>query len=280
MLTYQSVDVPCEVPTFCIDPQSDPSLRRGDETHWIKLNHQHTFSEQDAIEFAFPDELYNRDPEACATRAILCPVNKAVDALNDTIIQRMNGKEYTHTAFERFLQNDQQAGHHDEEFLAAQEESPKPPHKLQLKPGVVCLVLRNMSRRYELYNNEKVIYKGPRGEGMIEVKKVNGGASPWQTFVLPRINFTIQPRNVRGLKFNRCQYPVKPAYAETVHKSQGQTLEKIVIEIRHHFFQHGHLYTALTRVRYGCDMLLLTSPERICDGPPICRNIVYRKLLE
>ncbi|CEM02443.1 unnamed protein product [Vitrella brassicaformis CCMP3155] len=134
-------------------------------------------SQEDAIEFAFPDRLYERDPRACASRAILCPTNEAVDAINNTIIDRMDGQLCTHVARERYLEEDYQAGHHDEDFLAGQNESPKPPHTLQLKRGVVCLVLRNMSWRYGLSNNEKVIYKGPRGSSMIEVQKVGGGSS-------------------------------------------------------------------------------------------------------
>mmetsp|Transcript_18504 Transcript_18504/g.44566 ORF Transcript_18504/g.44566 Transcript_18504/m.44566 type:complete len:91 (+) Transcript_18504:853-1125(+) len=89
----------------------------------------------------------------------------------------MDGQLCTHVARERYLEEDYQAGHHDEDFLAGQNESPKPPHTLQLKRGVVCLVLRNMSWRYGLSNNEKVIYKGPRGSSMIEVQKVGGGSS-------------------------------------------------------------------------------------------------------
>lgn len=44
------------------------------------------------------------------------------------------------------------------------------------------------------------------------------------------------------------QYPLKLAYAMTVHKAQGQTLEKCTILVDD-FFTEGHLYTALSRCK-------------------------------
>ena len=46
------------------------------------------------------------------------------------------------------------------------------------------------------------------------------------------------------------QYPVQPAYAMTIHKSQGLTLDKAVILLDDSpCFAQGQLYTALSRVR-------------------------------
>lgn len=45
------------------------------------------------------------------------------------------------------------------------------------------------------------------------------------------------------------QYPVKLAYALSIHKSQGMTFDKIVIDLRRDCFVPGQLYVALSRVR-------------------------------
>ena len=43
------------------------------------------------------------------------------------------------------------------------------------------------------------------------------------------------------------QYPIKLAWAITIHKSQGQTFEKVIIDMGHGAFTHGQLYVALSR---------------------------------
>lgn len=43
------------------------------------------------------------------------------------------------------------------------------------------------------------------------------------------------------------QYPVKLAWAVTIHKSQGLTFEKVIIDIGRGTFSHGQLYVALSR---------------------------------
>ena len=45
------------------------------------------------------------------------------------------------------------------------------------------------------------------------------------------------------------QFPIKLAYAFTIHKSQGQTYDNIVLDLRSHIFAPGQLYVALSRVR-------------------------------
>ncbi len=43
------------------------------------------------------------------------------------------------------------------------------------------------------------------------------------------------------------QYPLKLAWAVTIHKSQGQTFERVVIDVGGGTFSHGQMYVALSR---------------------------------
>jgi hypothetical protein len=70
--------------------------------------------------------------------------------------------------------------------------------------------------------------------------------STGQLFSCPRYNHKISRR---AFEFNRLQFPLKLAYAVTVHKAQGMTLTRCVIDFRAHASHRGCVYTALSRVR-------------------------------
>ena len=50
------------------------------------------------------------------------------------------------------------------------------------------------------------------------------------------------------------QFPLALGYAMTIHKSQGKTLSKVVIDISRGAFAHGQIYVALSRTRHAQDM--------------------------
>ncbi len=43
------------------------------------------------------------------------------------------------------------------------------------------------------------------------------------------------------------QYPLRLAFAITIHKSQGKTFEKVIIDVGRGTFAHGQMYVALSR---------------------------------
>ncbi|CAB1097480.1 unnamed protein product [Ectocarpus sp. CCAP 1310/34] len=95
---------------------------------------------------------------------------------------------------------------------------------------------------------------------------------------IPRITFGFITR--QGVAVKRVQFPVRLCFAITIHKSQGQTLDKVLFDNRTDVFMHGCLYVALSRVRAANDIRILVEPCRVsADGFARVLNVVYKSLL-
>jgi len=62
------------------------------------------------------------------------------------------------------------------------------------------------------------------------------------------------------------QYPLRLAWSVTIHKSQGKTFDKVIIDIGRGTFAHGQTYVALSRCR---------SLEGIVLKKPILKNHIW-----
>jgi ATP-dependent DNA helicase PIF1 len=69
---------------------------------------------------------------------------------------------------------------------------------------------------------------------------------------------------VRKVKGTFQQFPVKLAWAMTIHKSQGQTLERVRVDLGRGAFAHGQVYVGLSRCQ-SLEGLRLHRPIRAAD---------------
>ena len=76
-------------------------------------------------------------------------------------------------------------------------------------------------------------------------------------------------------EFGRTQFSIRLAFAMTINKLQGQTFERIGIDLRQDVFNHGQLYIALSRVRSWDSLKIYLGDQRETN---IVKNYVYKEV--
>jgi hypothetical protein len=154
-----------------------------------------------------------------------------------------------------------------------------PPHILTFRPGMILVLMRNIDQQMGLCNGTRLQLMEKTGENL-KCRVLSGPMAAAGGFVLiPKIRFEYgrksDEKNID--RFVRIQYPVIPAFAMSINKAQGQTLQRVGLHLGSQVFSHGQIYTAFSRV---------TSREgiRIFNDRPTRRtrivNYVYEELLD
>ncbi|KAL8567286.1 hypothetical protein ACOMHN_023329 [Nucella lapillus] len=92
-----------------------------------------------------------------------------------------------------------------------------------------------------------------------------------EAVLLPRI--PLEPTDSPlPFTFRRLQFPIKPAFALTINKSQRQTFSVLGADLREPCFSHGMFYVAVSRTG-SCQTLTLLAPKQET------RNVVYPEAL-
>lgn len=150
-----------------------------------------------------------------------------------------------------------------------------PPHVLSLKPGSVCIVLRNISPL--LRNGTRVVIK--RLQQFCILATIVTGPHKGDDVLIPRIKF-VDNNLESGLpkQIFRKQFPIRLAWAMTINKAQGQTLAKVWIYLEDQCFAHGQLYVAFSRAVAPQSCCVFTSNRQVNDEAS-ATNVVWPEFL-
>ena len=187
------------------------------------------------------------EPQLCETWSdciTLTPTNAAANAINETRLSKLGGKEFVYNASIK--------GEFDEKSYPTETE-------LRLKVGAQVLMIKNdPDKRWvngsigEVVDLDKDSVEVRIGDKVHEV-----GVAVWEKI---KYRYDIEEEKiVEEVLGSFEQYPIKLAWAITIHKSQGLTFDRLVIDLDHGAFTHGQVYVALSRCRSFGGVLLKRS---------------------
>ena len=178
---------------------------------------------------------------------ILSPTNRKVDGINRHNLENINQETFSYSSSE--------TGDFKEKPADV---------TLQLKVGAQVMLIKNDTKSPKRWVNGSIGVVTELSKDSIHLKIKNKThkiiQDTWEKF-----NYLIKDdKVVHEVTATFTQYPIKLAWAVTIHKSQGQTFENVILDLDTGSFAHGQTYVALSRV-VSLEGLFLTREIRMSD---------------
>ena len=257
--------------------------RNSDDEGYISLPDNMCTSDQDSlIDFVYP--IVGSAPlphEYYADRLILAPRNQDVHSINDEVLNRLPGTATTFFSSDaiEYQQGADSSNLNDAvpvEYLRSLNASNLPPGELRLKTGAPIILLRNLAPAQGLCNGTRLLVRS-MSQRVLEATILSGDHHGEVAFI-PRL--LLSPSEGNGseyaFKLTRLQFPVRLAFAVSINKAQGQSVNHVGLDLRVPVFSHGQLYVALSRATSRDRIRILLPPY---EGTPRTLNIVYPEVL-
>ncbi len=158
-----------------------------------------------------------------------------------------------------------------------------PPHTLTMQEGCLVILLRNMPGG--LANgicNRLIVVK--LMQHIIDVEIATGPDRGIRVFI-PRLSITPFDTERMPFTLRQRQFPLRPAFAMTINKAQGQKLKTVGVYLSKLVFCHGQLYVAFSwwGSRRGVRVLVRGDNKATLNRAPdgvYTNNVVYREVLQ
>lgn len=177
----------------------------------------------------------------------LCSKNANADKINSTKLVDLQTKEHRYfaTLTGSFLRSYNEKTDKETKYPADKE--------LILKVGAKIMMIKNgIENRWVNGDIGKVIKLGDN-EIVVNLKGIDYtvGIEKWEDVEYEYVRSTNRGRGKLKTKVIGTfeQFPVRLAWAVTIHKSQGLTFDKIIVDLGDGAFAHGQTYVALSRCR-------------------------------
>jgi ATP-dependent DNA helicase PIF1 len=164
----------------------------------------------------------------------LVPTNAQVENLNSYKLNSIEGRTFTYRA--------EITGDLEQSFFPTDE-------YLQLKIGSQVMLLKNDTDKRWVNGSIGTVVDATDEEIQVRIDR--------EIYSIPKVTWSKikYVYNAEDKKIDEeivasfTQFPLRLAWAITIHKSQGQTYERVVIDLGRGAFAHGQTYVALSRCR-------------------------------
>lgn len=201
---------------------------------------------------------------------LLFSKNADVDAINEKNLAALQKPLFTYTATTLIVAPDPSADTHDpyptpdeiERYVSRLDNDAPYMTTLTLCVGAQVMLVTNLDVEAGLVNGSRGVVVDIRAMDNVPIVQFKYGAP-----VPIESKLWVSNDNVRVV---RSQIPLRVAYAITIHKSQGSTLDCALVDIGSSTFEYGQAYVALSRVR-NLESLYIWNlvPSRIRAHPTV-----------
>lgn len=223
------------------------TIFRQEDQHFINLlNHirENTANQQiiDELNLHFRPNFQPKDDEGYIQ---LTTHNFSAQRINNQRLSALHSKEKTYTAM---ISGSFPENNYPTDF------------ELHLKEGAQVMFIKNDSSPEKKYFNGKIGWVKSLSDDTIiitdKTEEISVTREIWEN-----VRYTINQENneiTTEIDGSFSQFPLKTAWAITIHKSQGLTFEKAIIDAKDSF-SHGQVYVALSRCK-TLEGMVLSSP--------------------
>ena len=174
----------------------------------------------------------------------LASLNKTADGINQKRLAEIDAEEFT---YEGTI-----AGKFDDKKLPVE-------LNLRLKVGAQVMFTRNDQQKRWANGTLAKVVKLTKDEIHVELSNGDLYVVPCTSWDSVSYEYDREARKLKKeVTGTFTQYPLKLAWAITIHKSQGMTFDKMSLDLSRGLFAAGQLYVALSRVR-SLDGLFLSK---------------------
>ena len=165
---------------------------------------------------------------------ILAPTNRKVDDINNTNLYRLKTPTHNYNAIIKGTWK-------DKEHPVKKE--------IILKVGSQVMITKNDVDEPKRWVNGTLGVVSFLSKDQIKVnikdKVFSIGKTKWDKYIYQFSGSKVNTKSVGSF----IQFPIKLAWATTIHKAQGQTFDKVCIDLDTGSFAHGQTYVALSRAK-------------------------------
>lgn len=225
---------------------------RQEDTDFLSMLTHIRNGEVDWLEINALNQRVGKCPAEGELVITLASLNKTADEINQ---QQLDAIESDSRTYEGALEGDFKSG-----------DLPVP-QQLTLKVGAQVMLCRNDQARRWVNGTLATITKLDEQSVMVKIGEEEYEVNPVQ-WEQPKYVYDKTTKKLeKDIVGSYTQLPLRLAWAITIHKSQGMTFDRMILDLSRGIFMAGQLYVALSRVK-SLDGLYLTSPIKACYIKP------------